>query len=294
MISIVSPKCRSLSTEQNYLFWQVTDTDEDIYDYKFQILRSESEAGPFMPVSDYFEDQYQFVDVNIPKFNIFRQLHYKIAITHKHSGNTTESDAFSKDPEANLIVTEIRTHINLLMREFVGRRCWVLPIRTFGQRCSDCYNFTLKKKRKSGCSNCFDSTFTRGYLKPIESWVQIDPNNNDEQQSTVGTLQPQNSTARMGFYPQLKPGDLIVEPENIRWRCISVNSTQHNKAPIHQEVTLHQIPTSDIEYKVPLELTASLATMYLSPSRNFTNPQTIESAGDAEIPDILGIYPAAR
>lgn len=195
-----------------------------------------------------------------------------------------------KQPEADIITLELRRHIGLLLREFTGRRCWVMPVRTFGQRCS-CWNSTLQKRTRSGCRSCFDTGFLRGYHAPIEAWLQIDPGSSlSEQVMTVGTTQQVNTTARCVDVVQLKPRDVIIESENKRWRVVAVNQTEHGRAPIHLELQLHAIPESDIEYSIPIPLEEELKDLALSPARNFTNPQTLQSFEREEIPGIFSLY----
>lgn len=293
-LEVTNLRVRSLDVDFNDILWELGDTTEDVLDYTFQVFRSEAVEGPFEPISAAFEDRYSFLDNQLVRGHLYRQFHYRLVVKHKASGATRDFGPVSKEPEADLITTEVRKHVNLLMREFAGRRCWVFPVRTFGQRCDACYNMQLSKKRRSGCLTCFDTTFTRGFLRPIESWLQIDPNPDSEQNTAVGPTHQQNTTARLGYYPPLKPRDIIIEGENNRWRVVQVNTTQHNRAPLHQEVSLHLIPHTDIEYSLQFELTAPLENLWLSPSRNFTNPQTLEAFRDEEVPDIFGIYPVAR
>lgn len=292
-LNVSNLRVRSLDVDFNDISWELGDTTEDVLDYTFQIFRSESSEGPFEPLSVEFEDRYSFLDNSLVRAHLYRQFHYKLVVRHKASGDTREFGPVSKEPEADLITTEVRKHINLLMREFAGRRCWVIPIRTFGQRCA-CWSATLGKARRSGCVTCYDTGFVRGYMRPIESWIQIDPNPDSEQNSAVGPTQQQSTTARFGYYPSLKPRDLIIEGENNRWRVAQINTTQHNRTPLHQEVSMHLIPHTDVEYRIEFELTASLKNIWLSPSRNYTNPQTLESFQNEEVPDIFGIYPTAK
>jgi hypothetical protein len=72
-----------------------------------------------------------------------------------------------------------------------------------------------------------------------------------------------------------------VEAENVRWRVERVTTTQRNRAVLHQELVLHAVPLSDIEYKLPVRID-DLMAMEPSPERNFTRPQNLESAKEAE------------
>lgn len=282
-------RVRSLDVDFNELTWKLADTSEDLLDYTFQVQRSESPSGPFDNLSITFQDKYNFVDNTLVTGHRWRKYFYQLAVVHVPSGASGTFGPVSKDPDPDLIALELRRHMQLLFREFAGRRCWVLPVRTFGQRCS-CYNQTLKNRTRSGCQLCYDTGFVRGYLSPIESWMQFDPSPKSEQNTNVGAQQQSNTTARLVYYPPLKPRDVIVEPENRRWRVVQVNQTEQGRAAVHQEVQLHEIPPKDIEFSLTINLQNALSNLWLNPSRNYTNPQTLEAFMDGEIPSIYNLY----
>ena len=289
-LSLKELRVRSLDIDFNEVSWKVTDTSEDIYDYTFQVWRSESPEGPYDALSAPFQDQYLFVDNTLRTGNRHRKYFYKIRVTHVPSGNSEDTDSVSRDADPDLVTLEVRRHMQLLFQEFAGRRCWVLPVRTFGQRCS-CYSTSAKVRNRSGCKTCFDTGFVRGYMHPIEQWLQIDPSPKTKQSTNAGNIQPSNTTMRMAWYPPLKPDDIVIEAENRRWRVVSVSQTEKGRAVLHQEVSLHEVPPKDIEYTIPLDLTAALKDLWLSPSRNFTNPNTLEAASSTTA-NIFNLYGA--
>jgi hypothetical protein len=288
-LKVIEFRCRSLDVDFNELSWKLEDTSEDVLDYTFQVQRSESPSGPFDNVSVSFQDRYTFVDNVLVGGHRWRKYFYQLHVTRVPTGDTADFGPVTKDPDADLIALELRRHMQLLFREFAGRRCWILPARTFGQRCS-CWNPTLRTKRTSGCRICFDTTFVRGFLSPIESWVQFDPSAKTEQNTNVGGQQQSNTTMRLVWYPPLKPRDLVIEPENRRWRVVQVNQTEQGRAVVHQEVQVHEIPPKDIEFLVPLNLQEDLKDLWLNPSRNYTNPMNLEAFMDSEIPSIFSLY----
>ena len=95
---------------------------------------------------------------------------------------------------------------------------------------------------------------------------------------------------RLGYYPSVKPDDLIVEPENKRWRVIQQNQTEHSRAPVHQELQVHRVQESDIEYSIPVKFEDALPNLYFTPERNFTNPQNLSNVGADKLPGIFSIY----
>lgn len=302
-IRVKNLRVLSMSTSYHEIRWELEDTKEDVLDYTFQVLRSEGSAGPWDPISPLMEDRYFFIDNLINTTNRWRSYNYLLRVTHKTSGAVLNVGPVAHEAEPDLIGQEVRRHINLLMREFVGRRCWILQRRTFGQVCR-CFDPILKLKKSSGCRTCWDTGWVRGYYAPIEAFVQIDPSGNEDQATNLGKLQPDNTTARLGYFPALKPEDLIIEPENIRWKVTKVNSTQRLRAPLHQEIQLHAIPRSDVEFSIDLDFgtgtvrtwrgeeikAITLADLPLAGARNFSNPQTLKAYEDEEIPDDLVVY----
>jgi hypothetical protein len=290
-LKIEGLRVRSLNVDLMEVTWRAVNTLEDVLDYTFQVLRSESSMGPFDELTPPFEDRYLFIDNNIKLGHSYRKYFYTIRVTRKRDGESEDFGPATLEADPDLLSTEIRKHMNLLFREHAGRRCWVLPIRTFGQRCQ-CWSATLGKRSKSGCRTCYDTGFTRGYMHPIESWVQFDPSPKSEQQSPVGVQQQSNTTARMGYFPDLKPRDLIIESENRRWRVVSVSGTEHLRSVVHQELQLHEIPKTDVEYAIELQLQEALKDMFMSPARAYTNPQNMETFEREEIPSIMSLYPS--
>lgn len=289
-IDVRNLKVRSLDLDMFEVSWEVADTTLDILDYTFQVLRSESPAGPFDDASVPFQDRYVFVDNVTYVGDRWRFLHYVIRVTHVPSGKVQDFGPITHEPEPDLIALELRRHMQLLLHEFSGRRCWVLPVRTFGQRCPACWDNRLYKRIKSQCVTCFDTGFARGYMHPIETWIQIDPSAKSEQTTNVGSMQQSNTTARLGYYPPLKPRDLIVEPENRRWRVNAVSMTEHVRAPVHQEVQIHEVPQRDIEFSIPLVLDQALRDVFFSPPRNFSNPQNTSEIEDVEWNAVLDLF----
>lgn len=267
-------RVRSLDIETRHLFWEVQEDAEDSYlDYTVEVLRSESSEGPFASLA-VFRGRYEFVDRGVPVGHRYRSIFYKLRVTR--NGELCFEQTATQEPDPDLKAMEIRRHLQKYYTEFSGRRCWLLPIRTFGVRCTACWDRTLQAKSKSRCPTCFDTTYFGGFLHPIEVFVDIDPSANADQTTQVGQLQPNTTTARMGHYPSVKPGDVLVEGENHRWRVISVTFTEHLRAPIMQQLHLFEIPPRDIEMAVPLDLGEAIRDVYFSPPRAYIDQQDID------------------
>lgn len=285
-------KVTSLDIDFHEVTWRVKPTTEDVLDYTFQVLRSESPEGPWDALAPPFQDRYTFIDNALQVANRWRMYNYLIRVANRETGETRDFGPTAHEPEPDLLAVELRRHIRILMREFAGRRCIILPVRTFGQRCPSCWSVKLQKVTRSGCITCFGTGYARGYLYPIETYVQIDPSSKSQQHTNVGETQQDNTTMRLGFYPNVKPGDLLIEAENIRWRITEQTQTEHSRAAVHQEVKLHRIPEKDIEFSIPVRFVDAVKNLYITPARNYTNPQNLSNFEREEIPNIFALYPS--
>jgi len=291
MIEVVGLVVGSLDIDYLEVSWKIKDTTEDVLDYTFQVLRSESPGGPWDPVTEEITDRYIVRDILPRPFHAGRLMNYILRVRNKMTGDMQEYGPTTKKPEDDLVSLELKRHLQILFREFAGTRCWILPVRSFGQRCPSCWDKTLSKRMRSGCGTCFDTGFVRGYLNPVEVWLQIDPGSSlSEQNQNTGPTHQMNTTARLPDFGFGKPRDLLVEGDNRRWRVVSVNYTEHNRSPVMLEYQLHQIPEGDIEYKIPINLDEALRDIRFSPSRNFTNPHNLESFHKEEIPKVYSMY----
>jgi len=279
MLTIINFKVRSLDVDYLDLSWDV-ETD-NIWDYRFVVERSESPMGPWDVVSGEFTDTFYFRDITVNRLSRQRVYHYRLRIIHQPTSEVTYSDVGYVAARANLEALEVRRLEYVLFREEIGRRCWVFPRRTFGQRCPNCWDPTLGSAVKSGCETCFDTTYVRGFLDPIEAYIQFDPTADHNESNTLQETQQKNSSARALDFPPLKPKDIIVEVENVRWRVERVTTTQRNRATLHQELVVHAVPLGDIEYKLPVRI-SDLMAIEPSPERNFTRPQNLSAAKEAE------------
>lgn len=285
---------RSFDMDHLDVFWEIgplpgpasDTTPHEIFDYEFFVLRSQAAMGPYEVVSPALRDQYYFRDVKVSRLNKWRQWFYKLKIVNKKTGAEIEHGPSSDtEPEPDIIAAEIIRQEDMLFRKFVGRRCWLFPVRTFGPRCS-CFDQTMQRVTRSGHLPCFGTGWLGGYMRPVEIFVQFDPSPKRVALQPTGEMQPSNANARMSSFPPVSPRDIIIESENRRWRVVNVGQTQRLRAVVHQEIELHEIPKSDVEYSIPLSVDAK--TVVPSDEANFTNAQNTEKNGDHS--DILSFW----
>ena len=295
-LSIINGRIRSFSLDENELYWEIEDTTLDPLDFQFYILRSESPEGPWDTIAGPFEDKYSYVDNRVNPLHAQRQLYYRIrSVAKADPTNVTETESIIQYPDADLIAAEIQRAERLVWDEFAGRACLILPVRTFGRRCSTCYDGPDKgkgftsQKRRAGCVTCYDTSFMRGYFDPILTFVQVDPSTDSVQNGPILQRMQNDTRARVSSYPLLKPKDLLIEAENKRWRVVTVTPTERLRHVVHQEVTLHELDRSEVEYQIPVRMD-DLRNFQASPMRNFANAQDIDTTRTPAVADLFDIY----
>lgn len=275
MLKVTKLRVTSLSLNYLDVSWEIEPTHEDVWDYRFTVERSQSPQGPFDPATEEFTDRYFFRDIGVPRWDLYAELHYRIKVRRVSDDETVYSDPVARSAKPDLIAMEVRRLEQVLFREHIGRRCFLFPRRTFGQRCPTCYDSVTGQQTRSNCTTCYDTSYVRGYLDPVELRIQIDPTPKHIELSEIYKTEQENTTARCVADFPVKPMDMIIEFENRRWRVVRVSSTQRLRVPLHYELVLHHIPRKDIEWQVPVNLD-DLTTYQPSPEREFTNPHNLE------------------
>lgn len=288
------PLVRSFSLDWLEFTWEIDNTQLDPHSYDWFVERSESPEGPWDPIAGPFQDRYRFIDNRVNLLHSWRNLYYRVKSVEKADDtNVVYSSAANQGAQPDLIAKEIQLLERTVMREFIGRLCYLFPVRTFGQYCPHCMDVGGKgstfRKLRSNCMTCYDTQFARGYMNPIEISVQFDPSPKTVQPQGTGETTQSNSSARMGNFPLVKPRDIIIEPENRRWRVVQVSSTERLRAKVHHELTLHEIVKGDIEFQLPIDV-GDLRNLEPSPERNFTNPQNLEAFEDEDMRATLKAY----
>lgn len=291
MISFREVKVVSFSLQYQDVYWEIENTNEDLQEYDFYVERGEAELGPWALVAGPLVDRFYLRDNNVPLMNANRELFYRVRAVNRISEDELSSKVFSRNGPLPLDALEIVRNEELVLREHAGTKAWVFPIRTFGQRCPQCWDRALMKVTDDACPTCWGTGFSNGYHYPVECWVQLDSATKVEQVTQNVQLQSNYVTMRLGPVPNIAPMDLVVDHLNRRWRVVSVANTTRFGISVRQQPSLVRVTKGSVEDAIPLKVDTS--NVQLRPSREYINPQVPGAA--SSIPDIttlLGTYGA--
>ena len=267
MLKIVHIKVHALTPTHYRVDWEIEPTFEDPLDYTFRVMRSEAASGPYEYISEPFEDKYFFIDSTVDMLTrICRSFSYKIEVTSKK--DPTQVEVFGPtdpSPPPDPIATEMRRQAMLIYKTVAGRRCWLFPVRTFGQRCPECWDRVTKRPIKTRCPTCYDTTWARGYMNPMEVWVQFEPTPKQMLNNQIRVEKMQDQVAHLGYYPEVKPLDMLVEPEGTRWIVTRVQGAERLRAKVRQTVVMDELEAGHIGYDVPVNYSDILSDDFCNP-----------------------------
>jgi hypothetical protein len=286
-LKFIKLKVEAFDLDHLDLSWELEDTSEDPERWGFYILRSiDGPGGPFETIAGPFLNNNQFRDAEVNTLHNWRTYFYKVRAVNKDDGREVEVGPAFLSAEPDIMTIELRRRFEILMQEWGGRRVIVYPAITTGFRCRHCFDRgsndrgrSIGRQKIQNCPSCYDMTFVGGFGKPVLSWMQIDPAADDVQRTDTTERSKQDTSARLSFFPPLKPKDMIVEAENVRWQVERVASTKKLRAVVHQEPVIHRIPRNDVRYEIPVE---KELLREAGPAREFTRPMNLESAQCAE------------
>jgi hypothetical protein len=274
MVTIREFFIRSFDITKTNLFWSfdidnIQKTD-DIQAFEIYVLKAENQSGPFITIVGPLINTFSFQDTTNIIDNKNKKIYYKLKIIDKRTNEEIESELCSQSPGPDLIALEITRQEDLLFRTFIGRKCWIFQLKSYG-KCV-CYDRVTNRQTISNCRSCKGTGFFGGYSSPIEQYIQIDSVEETLQPNQNFNNQPKVTSANLINYPLLHPGDIIVENENKRWIVISVKRSERLRSPLRQICIIKQCYDSDIVYTLPVKV--DIKDKDVSDKKNFTNPMT--------------------
>jgi len=283
LLEVTNIRIRSFDLGHLDVYWDIEPSFEDISDYEFVVERSDNEFGPYYDLTVPIIDRYHVRDTSVRGHkNYYNKVYYRVRVQKRGSTEQAvypEVGGVKLAAMPDLAALEMARLNNLKLKEFSGRKIWVFPKKQSGGRCALCWDRVAQRRTRSGCATCYDTSWVGGYHAPVQTYGMIVSPNEQTIHANFGEVQTENTTLMLGNYPEISEGDLIIEAENIRWRVAStLAKVKKSRALIRQQVAIHRVPTSDIEYRIPLNLTdEEIKDLVASPERNYTNPQTMES-----------------
>jgi len=128
---------RSFELDSITIFWEIEDIskEDDIYAFSMELFKSEAYNGPYDKVAGPFFNIFQYRDSLNLEDHKNRNIYYKLKVTDIRTNESIMVGPTAQLPEPDLIAMEVIRQEDMLFRNFIGRRCYVFPRKTFGHIC---------------------------------------------------------------------------------------------------------------------------------------------------------------
>ena len=294
MVEVRNIRVFSLDRDAISLTWEIAETTEGLSTYSTVVLRSLSAAGPYTPVSPSLNagDMFEFEDRGPNQLSKWREFFYRIRLTKGSNtyefGSVPYTDILQHglDPGGvsmaavpDLEALEAIRRMELVAQEYAGRKVLFVPLRRWGQRCSDCWDPLKRRVKSSQCLSCFSTGFTGGYLHPRVGRVITIPDEKLTALTSLLAMEPHDIARWVPPSVRLSPADLMIDTENRRWTVIQVKRNTKGDALTWQVVQLRELSRDQVEYRIPIVWPED--NVSVAPHRQYIRATDIDSYREA-------------
>ena len=177
---------------------------------------------------------------------------YKIKCRNKKTQEEVISNTFTWESPLDLVGLYIIAEDDFLLKDATGVPSLVFKRRRGGIACPECFDPIQKKRTKSHCTSCYGTNWVGGFFKPIDTYIDFNPNPKNSVITGWGEIQENETDSKLSNFPDVSPGDVIRELRDFRmWRVVKVDVTEKRRCQMLQFARLTEIKPSDVEYLLP-------------------------------------------
>ena len=182
-----------------------------------------------------------------------RTWYYKVLISGIGTSNTAIAPtkaAYLQDLTTDIVYNEILRRKSVTLNNYSGRDLKILKRRTFGTRCTVCWDKTLQRIRYGDCETCHGTGWLDGYFPVISVKGMLNPSPVLNQITMYGEWRPSDSLLTMLNFPTLTTRDVVVDEKGDRYAVRAVRKIERKGFVIEQQAQLSLISYEDKVYKV--------------------------------------------
>ena len=240
-----------------YLQWTVEDKESALG--TVHILRSQSQSGPYNVIAEVDSTEYSYSDHEPNLLGLTRNYWYIIKANSAYS-DTEYVLSEPKTAEYELtghrakIARKARRDLKVQLERLNGVELIILKLRTFGPRCTKCFNPLTNDIMYSHCTECYGTTYVGGYHDPVRVYGKLDPVVVQESLGASGTNQSAVTGVTIVEYPVVEVNDIIIEARtNRRFKVVQKMQSESSRVLVHQDLQVTEISRAGIEYEVPIK-----------------------------------------
>lgn len=244
------------SYEVGFTFlWTISPGFDDPFPWKFHVEEGHTDTGPWEDISGELEDVYAYMETRK------RVLSTKDAILFYRVTLTTPDDTYEshvKTPYGDLnrreylIVQDLMRRVVLEQRVLAGVPVDLYIKAAWGSTCEECRDPISGDILDSKCDYCMGTGRRPAYHGPYGVYGTLSTVTRDKQAAKTGPKQQYTRQMRMTGFPSAKDDDIVVDPATDKRYIVDgvQQVTEIRTIPVIQSLQVHELPVSDIAYKL--------------------------------------------
>jgi hypothetical protein len=140
---------------------------------------------------------------------------------------------------ADIRAREINRREYFLLSKFVGVKSFLFKRKTYGKRCTECWDYKTEKITKDHCHTCLGTGFEDGFYAPAPCYVQYNPTGNSLERGYNGVTEPNANSGWTIAFPEAHPSDVLIKSGD--WeihRIEEVSCTELQSKTVKQTLTM--------------------------------------------------------
>lgn len=199
-----------------------------------------------------------YKDPTTMDFSKFKDSYYKVEVTLPDGRSIVSRTYTWENVRTNFVeirAVEIRRRESLLLDKFTGISTLVFRRKTFGKRCTECWDTRTERCIKDNCQTCLGTSFEGGYFEGFPTKVQYNPTPNDAVLGYQGVVEANEIPAWTIDKPTINVFDLVLRvPDSKLYRASQVQSTELQTITVRQMLTLTEMGKDSVEYQLAYRL----------------------------------------
>lgn len=220
----------------------------------FDVYRAESDVGPWSKITNSPTSSNYVKDETVRDFSKFMSGWYLVEC-QLPDGRRIQSPPVTWQNTrlrwVELRAKEIERRETILLEKFTGVKTFVFRRKSFGLRCTECWDAQIEKVRKDHCKTCLGTSFTGGYFPGFQTLFQYEPTPNTAVKEARGTVETNTLSAWTISSPKLEMFDIILRvPDWKIFRIEQAVSTELQTVEVRQTVQLIELAKDSIEFQL--------------------------------------------
>lgn len=234
--------------------FSICDTEEDLSNYQFDLVRANDLSDTFIPVHSNIRD-FECNDYSVNLLNPEIRYYYKVRVHYLPSDVSFDSDAFTYQSVKTDRYSSYMTHVYSMYLDVIDNANMVLLKRKrTGRRC-DCYDDVRGSRLEDRCEGCFGTGYIGGYYGPKE--VKVNYLNAASKQEGVNVRGTFEETSPLQLwttnYPLIQENDVLIDTLTcVRYVVVNWQPSYKSGFLIRQTIQVTKLPESSKLYKLPI------------------------------------------